>query len=162
MYVRIKNKWNFEQLYHFTLSAHKSRYELPYKEHLFFFFKQCGHSMLLGNFFSNGELYLSCNQRYPHSILSNSLLPSYYMPSGPCLLGFSFLCLPCLRLTQSLSPGILTFLYFAWHPLLLLDFLILLVNNSMRLDDTLGNLWREASSAALISSYLMVSAHRYF
>lgn len=138
MYVRIKNKWNFEQLHHFTISAHKSHYELPYKKH--FFFKQSGHSMFLGNLFSNGELFLSCNQRYHHSILSNSLLPSYYMLSGPCLLGFPFRCLPCLRLTQSLSPGILTFLYFVWHPLLLLDFLILLVDNSMRLDDTFGNL----------------------
>ena len=114
--------------------------------------------MFLGNLFSNGELYLPYNQRYHHSILSNSLLPSYYMLSGPCLLVFPFLCLPYLRLTQSLSPRILIFLYFAWEPLLLLEFLILLVDNSVRLDDALGNLWWEASSAALIFSSLMVSA----
>lgn len=114
--------------------------------------------MFLGNLFSNGELYLSGNQRYHHSILSNSLLPSYYMLSGPCLLVFPFLCMPHLRLTQSLSPGILAFLYFAWELLLLLEFLILLIDNPVRLDDALGSLWWEGSSAALNFSSLMVSA----
>lgn len=65
-----------------------------------YFCKQSGHSMFLGNLFSNGELYLPYNQRYHHSILSNSLLPSYYMLSGPYLLVFTFLYLPYLILTH--------------------------------------------------------------